>query len=180
MRPLFQRKIKFENSCGCIVDFELLEKALLWYANGRTMKSLKKIFMYGKYPAVSCYNNKIHVHRLLMNYKYKRILPRTLYVHHLDENKLNALENNLSVIEMSKHQSLHNSKKILTKSHKNKISEANKRRRGISSKKRNDIPIEQVIQMYSEGMNITDISKEFKCGWSTIKKIIHEKGGQYE
>ncbi len=28
-----QKKIKFKNSCNCIVDYEELEKAIAWYSD---------------------------------------------------------------------------------------------------------------------------------------------------
>ncbi|MFH0071107.1 hypothetical protein, partial [Peribacillus sp. NPDC056705] len=81
-----QKKIEFENTCGCLVDTEKLVEAVLWYARQPVMAK-KKIFMHGKYPAVSIGKEKIHVHRLLMMYKEGRKLDYTEYVHHVDENK---------------------------------------------------------------------------------------------
>lgn len=172
MRPLIQRKIEFSNTCGCIVDYKFLEKAIVWYSKGNPVKSVKKIFMHGKYPAISCYDKKIQVHRLLVCFKLGYMLPTNLYVHHIDENKLNASIDNLEIIEMSKHQSMHNANKKLSIEHRSLISEANKKRKGTSIKKRTDIPITEVFSMFREGKNVTEISKKFDCGWSTIKSIL--------
>ena len=37
-----QKKIKFKNSCNCIVDYEELEKAIAWYSDN-PVQSIKKI-----------------------------------------------------------------------------------------------------------------------------------------
>ena len=33
----FQKKIEFINDCNCIVDYEELEKAMLWYQDKPTI-----------------------------------------------------------------------------------------------------------------------------------------------
>jgi len=66
-----QKKIHLNNCCNCIVDYDLLEKAILWYSKKPTTAN-KKIFMYGRYPAISIYYEKIHIHRLLYMFKIKK------------------------------------------------------------------------------------------------------------
>lgn len=47
--------------------------------------------MFGNYPAVTIFKEKIHIHRLLMMYwNGIRKLDKNTYVHHINENKLNA------------------------------------------------------------------------------------------
>lgn len=174
MRPLSQQRLEFINKCNCIVDYELLEKAMIWLSTS-TLKKKRVIYLHAKYPCVSIYDRKIHIHRLLKSYQLKRSLKREEYVHHKDENKLNAMLSNLEIQPMSDHQSLHNSGKVLSSAHRFKISEANRKRKGVNTKKRTDITIEGINEMLNKGLNISDISKHFNCGWSTIKKIIHEK-----
>ena len=41
----FQKKIEFINDCNCIVDYEELEKAMLWYQDKPTSR-LKHIYMF--------------------------------------------------------------------------------------------------------------------------------------
>ncbi|MEI2271852.1 HNH endonuclease [Sphingobacterium sp. ML3W] len=173
MRPKIQKPITFKNNCGCIVNTKVLEKAMIWYCKFKTLKSAKTIFMHGKYPAVSCYNDKIHVHRLIMCYVSGYILPSNLYVHHKDGNKLNSSIDNLEIINASYHQSIHNNGKVLSDNHKKLISEAIKKRRGISTKERTDVSVKNVNEMFQNGNTITDISRHFSCGWSTIKRIIN-------
>ena len=43
-----QRKIEFINNCCAVVDYDELEKAILWYSCKPTI-SKKHIFMYGNY-----------------------------------------------------------------------------------------------------------------------------------
>ena len=78
---------------------------------------------------------KIHIHRLLMMYKLQSDINENLYVHHKDGNKLNAQLYNLELIDSKKHQSIHNKNKKLSAKHRRKISEANKKRKGIKIKK---------------------------------------------
>ena len=107
-----QKKINFINDCDCIVDYEELENAILWYQDKPTSR-LKHIYLHGNYPAVSIYNKKIHIHRLLMMYWNNiKMLSRKIYVHHKDENKLNASKDNLIFMEDIIHQSKHNKGKI--------------------------------------------------------------------
>lgn len=175
MRPLIQKKILFDNTCGCVVNHDVLEKALIWYSKLNTLKSPRKIFMYGNYPAVSSYDSKIHVHRIIMCYVSGFILPNDMYVHHKDGNKFNSSIDNLEIMEMSKHQSIHNIGKTLSDSQKKLISDANRRRKGISTAPRTDIPISKVKSMFENGNTIAEISRYFYCGWSTIKKIINKE-----
>lgn len=88
MKPLAQSKLLFNNKCGCICDYGLLEKAMLWFSKS-TLKKERAIYLYMRYPAVSIYKTKIHVHRLLMYYLEREIFDRSFHVHHIDGNVLN-------------------------------------------------------------------------------------------
>ncbi len=99
-----QKPIKFINKCNCSVNFEELEKAIIWFSDKPTAQT-KSIFLHGRYPAVSIYDRKIHVHRLLMMYWLNKDLDTKEYVHHLDGNPLNALRINLCLMSASEHQS---------------------------------------------------------------------------
>lgn len=61
MKPKVQSPIKLINNCGA---------------------------MNGKYPAVSIYKEKVHIHRLLMMYKHKTKFPTNIHIHHKDGDKL--------------------------------------------------------------------------------------------
>ena len=97
-----QKKINFVNDCEAIVDYKELENAILWYSDS-PVTSVKHIYMHGKYPAVSIGKDKIHIHRLLMMYWLDSKIPTEFSVHHIDENRLNASKNNLSVVLNSVH-----------------------------------------------------------------------------
>ena len=168
-----QKKIEFLNDCNCLVNYKLLEKAIKWYSN-KPVARIKHIYLYGKYPAVSIYEQKIHIHRLLIMYFTKRDLESNIYVHHIDGNPLNNLEINLEIMEASKHQSLSNKGKQLSGSHKNKIGEANKKRVGTKYKERVHIPISELKELLNKKISINKIAKHFNCDWSTIKNRIYE------
>lgn len=166
--------MEFVNVCGCLVDYEELEKAILWYSD-KPVTRLKKIYLHGSYPAVSVYDEKIHVHRLMVMYRLgNRSLPREKQVHHKDENKLNSLQGNLEVVNEGEHQSFHNKGRTLSKEHKEKIGLANRKRKGIKMKKRHGIPLNELRDFLREGKSVNWIAKNYGVGWSTIKNRIYE------
>lgn len=154
-----QTKIEFINECKCLVDFCELEKAILWYQQKPTL-GRKTIYLHGHYPAVSIHNEKVHVHRLLMQYWLRTKLPFEYSVHHLNENKLDARKENLSL--------------ILNKAHKRKIAKANHNRKGMKMKKRVLIPKEELKVFVKEGKSINWIAQHYGCDWSTVKARIYE------
>lgn len=168
-----QHPIKFTNTCNCIVDFNLLEKAILWWQEKPTAKT-KKIYIHGKYPAVSIHNEKIHIHRLLASYKVGRKLLRNEYAHHLNHNKLDASISNIDIIDASIHQSIHNKGKVLSKVHREKIGKANESRRGMKLKKRVDISLSELKKFILNGESISAMARYFNCDYSTVKNRIYE------
>ena len=127
---------------------------MFWYCS-KPLYSKRVIYMHSNYPAISIYDEKIHIHRLLMMYKLQSDIDANYYVHHIDGNKLNATINNLELIDSKKHQSYHNKGKNLTKEHRKKISEANRKRKGIKLKKRVDMP--QLSEYIKQGLSINQI-----------------------
>src|SRR5574344_3065552 len=99
-----QKKITFVNDCGAIFDDSELEKAILWFQESPTL-SIKHVYMFGEYPAISICERKLHIHRLLMSYWMGAKIPPEFTVHHLDKNKLNASKDNLAILYAPKHQS---------------------------------------------------------------------------
>ena len=168
-----QKKIEFFNKCDCIVDYSELEKAILWYQQKPSL-SKKIIYLHGCYPAVSIHKEKIHIHRLLMQYWLKTKLPAEYSVHHLNENKLDARKENLSLILNKTHNSQHNKGRIFSKSHRQKIGMANHNRKGLKMKKRINIPMDELGIFLNEGKSINWIASHYKCDWSTIKNRIYE------
>lgn len=78
----------------------------------KTFFKQEKIYLHGRYPAVSIHNEKIHVHRLLMQYWLRTRIPFEYSVHHLNENKLDARKENLSLILNKAHNSKHNKGRV--------------------------------------------------------------------
>ena len=135
-----QKKIEFINDCNCIVDYNELEKAIIWYQEKPTSR-LKHIYLYGNYPAVTIFNKKIHIHRLLMMYwNNDKKLSQKIYVHHIDENKLNASKNNLTFMDVISHQSKHNKGKTTTEKQKEATRISNHKRLGTKYKKKHENP----------------------------------------
>lgn len=168
-----QKSIKFINDCNCIVDFKDLEKAIIWYQSKPSCSS-KKIYLHGRYPAVSIHNEKIHVHRLLMQYWLQTKIPFEFSVHHINEDKLDSRKENLSVVLNRVHNSKHNKGKVLSDDHRSKIANANKNRKGMKMKKKINIPKEELSKFIKEGKSINWIATHYKCDWSTIKNRIYE------
>ena len=67
MKVISQKELTLVNECNCDVDIEYLKKAMLWYAD-KPLCTKKKIFISANYPCVAIYNEKVHVHRLLIMY----------------------------------------------------------------------------------------------------------------
>ena len=155
-----QKKIEFINDCGCVVDYGELEKAILFRCDKPTAR-LKHIYLHGNYPAVSIHKEKIHVHRLLMMYWIG--------------NKLNSIQENLSIVLNSAHLSGHNKGRQLSDEHRVKISENNHKRKGIRHRKtRDDVTYESVINLSKKGFSINKIASILNCDWTTVVARLNE------
>ena len=125
-----QKQIEFINDCSCNVDECELRNAILWYQDKPTA-SKKHIYMHGRYPAISIYDKKLHIHRLLMMYwNNTREIDQSLYVHHIDGNKLNAQKCNLMFMDKSEHESLHNKGRVISEKERIRLQSYNEARRG--------------------------------------------------
>lgn len=172
-----KKDIIFRNDCKATFDENVLRNAICWYSSKPVCK-IKHIFLYGKYPAVSIYDKKIHIHRLLKMYEVGTDIDSNQYIHHKDGDKLNALLDNLEIIDSHKHQSIHNKNKTLSEEHRKKISLANKKRKGIKMKKR--VRMDDLKKLLDSGYSINRISKIYGCDWSTVKNRIHENPELWE
>lgn len=172
-----QKEIRFENDCNAIVDYDELRKAIKWYSD-KPQQAIKHIYIHGKYPAVSIFGEKIHVHRLLMMYWLNSEIPSEYCVHHINENRLDSRKENLTLLLNSVHVSLHNKGTQPSEKAVRHIISMNKNRKGKRQPyKRKDISKEKVAEMLKDGYSINKIANEFECDWGTIKarvKDIHE------
>lgn len=173
MTVKIQHPMYFENKCGCLFDAELLSGAMIWFAQ-KPQCGKKTIFMHGRYPAVSIYGTKIHVHRLIGLFLLKNETLDHIHIHHKDHNRLNALPDNLENILDKVHVSSHNKGRQFSPTHRAKISEANRRRKGIKIKRMYDLPLNSLRQMLNEGWSISKIARFFGCGWDVVKNRIYE------
>lgn len=107
MKILGQKSISFNSPVEVLFDSEDLKKAIKWYSD-KPVARLKHVYLHGRYYAVSIYEQKIHIHRLLMMYWLKRDLESNEYVHHKNGNRFNNLKENLEVMSASQHQSITN------------------------------------------------------------------------
>lgn len=107
MKILAQKTIEFNSPVEVLFDKVDLRKAILWYSD-KPVARLKHVYLHGRYYAVSIYEQKIHIHRLLMMYWLQRDLEPGEYVHHKNGNKFNNLKENLEVMAASIHQSITN------------------------------------------------------------------------
>lgn len=164
-----QKKIKFINDCDAIVDYDELENAIIWYAKAPTV-STKHIYMHGEYPAVSVYGKHLHIHRLLMMYWNRCIFARNYFVHHIDGNKLNADKNNLLLMYSSVHQRQHNKGKVLSETHRKKISENNHKRKGERRNYKKSVSAMQVYELRKQGNSFNKISKILNLDWGCVKQ----------
>jgi hypothetical protein len=74
----------------------------------------------GYFRGYSRKNNKVLLHRYIWK-KYNGPIPKGMWVHHKDENKLNNDINNLQLISPSEHCSLHRKNKKWTKEQRKQL-----------------------------------------------------------
>lgn len=122
-----QKPLSFDNRCSAKFEPWQLEKAILWQSQALPVARLKRVFMYGKYPAISIYGSKLHIHRLILSWHHRRTLLRTEYAHHKDGDKMNARLSNLGLMSEHDHQSHHNKGKTVSKATRKRLTDANKR-----------------------------------------------------
>jgi hypothetical protein len=101
-----QKEIVLTNTCAAVYDDRTLKEAMLWFAT-EPIASKKKVFMYGRYPAVAIRHHKLHIHRLIVAFLSGGIAKGD-YVHHKDGNKLNNLADNLEIMSAEEHQRITN------------------------------------------------------------------------
>lgn len=164
-----QRKINFINDCNTKVDLDLLERAVIWYAES-PVASIKHIYKHGNYAAVSICKQKIHIHRLIGLFLIKEKYC-TDHFHHKNGDKMDNRVENIERINPSVHISKHQRGRKASDLQRKRIIEFNHSRKGSRSKpRRNDVTPEMVYKMYSQGMNFNQISLMFNLEWTCVKQ----------
>ena len=165
----------FKNECSCIVDYELLYKAINNKCKSENcyFHNVYRIVLKNGYPAV-CINRKwFYVHILICECVNGGI-RKGYIVHHKDKNKLNALLDNLELMTNLKHSKLHgmDRKGIDFRSEEGKANSINSAR---EVRTRKDVTIEKVVELRNKGLTIPEIAKELNCGINTINRRLGMK-----
>jgi ATP/maltotriose-dependent transcriptional regulator MalT len=110
-----------------------------------------------------------------MSFWLQAKIPTDYSVHHINENRMDARKENLSLVLNKVHNSQHNKGRKPTKTAVDKLIAFNHTRKGTKQKyKRSDIPLSKVESMIQEGYSINRISQVLNCDWSTIKSRLNE------
>lgn len=172
-----QKHIEFNSPVEVMFDADELRKAILWYSN-KPVCRLKHVYLHGRYYAVSIYEEKIHIHRLLMMYWLKRDIGTHEHVHHINGNRYNNLRNNLEVIPAFFHISNHQKGIPKSEEHKRKIGIANSKRKGKKLKRKYSFDEDDMRAIANATETTNSISEKYGCDWTTVNR--HYKEFLYE
>lgn len=164
-----QKPIEFNSPHEVLFDRDDLKKAILWYTD-KPVCRLKHVYLHGRYYAVSIYEQKLHVHRLLMMYWLQRDLDRNEHVHHINGNRYNNLKENLEVVLASEHISHHQKGILKSEEHKALIGLANKRRKGTKMKRKYAFESDDLIAISNGTETINSLAEKHGCDWTTVKR----------
>lgn len=162
----------FENTCNCIFEEEVLEKAIIQECNSRGVdpKNNYKIYLYRGYAGISIKHDKVSVHRIIANYMAGQRLSSNISVHHIDGNKLNNRFSNLQILRKELHSKEHNIAQFVDKK---KLAENAKK--GSEARIRKDVTKEHVLNLKKTGLTILEISERLNCGYSTVCRRLGAK-----
>lgn len=157
--------MEFINSCNCLVDYDVLEKAIIEECKRRNIKPKEnyKIYMYRGYAGISLKNDKVSVHRIIGKYMVGYDFTPNIHVHHIDGNKLNNDVSNLQVIRNELHTKEHCLVKYVNKE---KLRENAKK--ATEKIKRHDVKKVHIETMYNYGFTISEIAKMLDCSANTV------------
>lgn len=169
------QKNHFKNECDCIVDYEILYKAIDNKCNSENcyLHNEYRIVLRNGYPAVCINRQRYYVHILIGEIIYGKI-QKGYVIHHKDKNKLNALPDNLELMTNLKHSKIHGKERkgIDLRSEEGKAN-------SISSAKevriRKDVTVEKVTELRSKGLTIPEIAKKLNCGINTVNRRLGMK-----
>ena len=154
------QQIQFKNNCGCIVDEDLLSRAIhSAFPNFRKRKTQKRsiylaVLKRGKYPVVSVTQGGIerqcYVSRLIAQQVWPDKMTKRVVVHHKNQNSLDNTVENLGIMTLGEHSFLHN---------------INKHKCPPYEQDKND-----VIQLYQDGFTLRQIGEKYHCHRKTISR----------
>ena len=164
--------IEFNNSCGCLVEYDILEKAIIEECKRRNIipKNNYKIYMYRDYAGISLKHDKVSVHRIIGKYMVGFNFGKDIHVHHLDGNKLNNKISNLQVIRKDLHIKTHYMVQYVSKEYIHGFGERMKK---IIVRK--DVTKEKIEELQKRGLSIIQISYELGCGENTVRRRLGMK-----
>ena len=160
----------FLNECNCIVDEDLLSKAVDAYCrrNNVYCNQQHRIVMHNNYPTIVISRKHLYVHDLLRAYLYHT--RKDFVIHHADFNKLNNSVDNLMYITKSRHTKIHATYNW------QQVREGKKDIRR-NPQRREDIKDDEIRQMRSDGITVAEMSRILNCHPNTIYIRIHKMNG---
>ena len=161
----------FENSCNCIVDYDVLEKAITeeCHRRGFEPKDHYKIYAFRGYAGVSIKHDKVSVHRIIGKYMVGYDFGANIHVHHIDGNKFNNAVSNLQVLRDSLHTKGHEAHRYVSEEHKRGF--GNRAKEIISRK---DVTIEKVLELTEKGFAPLEIAEILHCGKNTVYRRLEK------
>lgn len=164
--------MEFVNECRCIVDYSVLEKAIIEECNRRNIapKNTYKIYNYRGYAGISLKHDKISIHRIIGKYMVGFDFGSNISVHHIDKNKFNNDISNLQVIRKDLHTKEHNIVQYVSEDY---MRDYGNRMKDIISRK--DVTREKVLVLRRKGLTIKQIANELRCGENTVNRRLGMK-----
>ena len=164
--------MKFNNTCNCKVDYNILENAICMECERRKIlpKEEYKIYMYRGYAGISIKHDKVSVHRIIGKYMLGIDFDSDVSVHHIDGDKLNNDIGNLQIMRNDLHTFIHSPQQYVSEEHKRSF--GNRMRNKIS---RNDVTVEKVEELRKQGMTIPQIAEKLNCGINTVNRRLGMK-----
>lgn len=168
-------KNHFQNECECIVDYEMLYKAIDNKCKSENcyLHNEYRIVLRNGYPTVCINRQRYYVHILIGEIIYGKI-QKGYVIHHKDKNKLNAMPDNLDLMTKLEHSIIHGNERkgIDFRSEEGKINSINSAK---EVRTRKDITIEKVTGLRNKGLTIPEIAKELNCGINTVNRRLGMK-----
>ena len=166
--------MKFTNSCGCIVDYKILEASIIEECERRGIPSKDhyRIYMYRGYAGISLKHDKVSVHRIIGKYIVGFDFDESISVHHIDGNRMNNDISNLQVVKKSLHTKMHYLVQYVSKD--TLIKNAQK---ATDKRKRKDIKVDDVFMMKNQGFSVPQIAQLLNCGENTVYRRLQIRGG---